>query len=188
MYYQSYEDYMRSVLGYPVNSTNTYDSYNNYQAMPIEQQAIYTNSERYSDEIMNLYPEIYKIISPMVGKLCEVNTKPITRELIDTMTDEIYINLENQPELDTIINVRVNTPIPNENKNSPSKLKSESKENREAVENRESRQRRNPFLQDLIRIMILNRLLGNSFPNRPQNPRPPMPPRPPYPRYNQYFG
>ena len=27
MYYQNYEDYMRSVLGYPIEPTNTYESY-----------------------------------------------------------------------------------------------------------------------------------------------------------------
>ena len=28
MYYQNYEDYMRSVLGYPIEPRNTYEMYN----------------------------------------------------------------------------------------------------------------------------------------------------------------
>ena len=54
---------------------------------------------------------------------------------------------------------------------------------------REYRQtRRNSTLQDLIKILILNQLLGGNFrPPRPPRPRPPFPdgpipnPRPPFP-------
>ncbi len=28
MYYQNYEDYMRQVLGYPINDPNIYETYN----------------------------------------------------------------------------------------------------------------------------------------------------------------
>lgn len=62
------------------------------------------------------------------------------------------------------------------------------------MENREDRQRRpnNNVLRDLIRILILNRLLGGPINNIPPRPRPPRPPmRPPYPRnnglYEDYF-
>jgi len=107
MYYQNYEDYMRSVLGYPIQSQNTYEPYN-YDEFYYETQ-IPVGPARYSNEIMDLYPEIYKVVNPMVCKICEANTKPITRELIDRMTDEIYMNLESQPDMNTVVNVRVNT-------------------------------------------------------------------------------
>ena len=62
------------------------------------------------------------------------------------------------------------------------------------MENREDRQRRpnNNVLRDLIRILILNRLLGGPINNMPPRPRPPRPPmRPQYPRnnglYEDYF-
>ena len=207
MYYQSYEDYMRSVLGYPMETQNTYDSYN-YSTLPYERSQMYVNptTTNYNNEIMDLYPDIYKIVNPMVCKICESNTKPITRELIDQMTDEIYSSLESQPELDTIINVKINTQtsIGESNRSSgssnasctnSSKVKSnnervDSKENRDSVESREDRQRRpNNILRDLIRILILNRLLGGGFfNNRPPRPRPPRPPmRSPYSRNDGYY-
>ena len=209
MYYQNYEDYMRSILGYPIrhNYMDTYESCNS--CMPID---FTIQTPRYSDEIMDLYPEIYKIINPMVCKICEANTKPIDRELVEKMTDEIYMNIENDPNLgeSEVINVRVNLPKENNCENNTiSKTKSaattsipkfnsstskrvcdsrnEKIQNRVEEsnvisnnQNREKRQsRRNNTLRDLIRILILNRLLGRDI--RPPRPRPPMQPRPPYP-------
>lgn len=225
MYYQNYEDYMRSVLGYPIEPTNTYAAYANpYETMQME----YIGSNRADDEFLDLYPEIYKIVNPMVCKICEANTKAITRELIDQMTDEIYMNLEIEPEMDTVVNVRANIlaskseseengSSSNINSNSLNKVTNRSsasnatnqtsrigkeKTNQEtksaqgtrALE-KESRQRRpnNRTLRDLIRILILNKLLGGNFPNRPPHhpPRPPMPPRPPirppFPREDRFY-
>lgn len=206
MYYQNYEDYMRSVLGYPMDNKNTYNSYEEYESSIYEQPAY---SDRNSEEIIQLYPEIYRIVNPMVQKICEANTQPITKELVNQMTDEIYLNLESNVEVDNIVNVRVNLPKEEASSNSKSRTQEVSKTNRNSSsskldnsveeENRETRQRnRNPILQDLIRILILNRLFGGNFPGRPRPPhrppfpgpgRPPRPPmRPPYPReYNNYF-
>lgn len=144
MYYQNYEDYMRSVLGYPaLDSQNTYESFN-YMEMPYETSQIYANPVRYSDDIMELYPDIYKIVNPMVCKICEANTKPITRELIDQMTEEIYLNLESQPELNTVINVRVNTPNNEEkiNRSQNTNNLTKTKTDTAKVENRENRIKR----------------------------------------------
>ena len=176
MYYQNYEDYMRSVLGYPIERENTYETMQ-YVNVPYETMTpSYPTTARYSSEIMELYPEIYKVVNPMVCKLCDANTKPITAELLDQMTDEIYLNLETEPEIDTVVNVRVNT--------------AEVKEEASKMANRSSNT--NNTLRDLIRILILNRLLGGFPGHRP--PRPPMPPRPPrppmrppYPREDRYF-
>lgn len=188
MYYQNYEDYMRSILGYPIQLSNTnMSTYNNSANINYE---YVTQTPRYSSEILDLYPEIYKILNPMVCKICESNTKPITRELIEQMTDEIYLNLESDPssfENDDIVNVRVNLP-PEKNKNTTKNTVNEVKKGKDnraessntltekTTENRDNRQRRNNTLRDLIRILILNQLLGGNV--RP--PRP-MPPRPPYP-------
>ncbi len=186
MYYQNYEDYMRSILGYPIQLSNTnMSTYNNSANINYE---YVTQTPRYSSEILDLYPEIYKILNPMVCKICESNTKPITRELVEQMTDEIYLNLESDPaslENDDVVNVRVNLP-PEKNKNTTKSVVNDVKKGREnraedstenSTENRENRQRRrNNTLRDLIRILILNQLLGGNV--RP--PRP-MPPRPPYP-------
>ena len=204
MYYQNYEDYMRSVLGYPMERENTYETMQ-YVNMPYETTPSYSTAARYSGEVMELYPEIYKVVNPMVCKLCDANTKPITAELLDQMTDEIYLNLETEPETDTVVNVRVNTAGDGksanrssntaqsnyaQNRNVKSKTENEMAQNRQE-EKREVRQRRprNNTLRDLIRILILNRLSGGFPGHRP--PRPPMPPkppmRPPYPRDDRYF-
>ena len=196
MYYQSYEDYMRNILGYSPNQSTYADTYFNYNRENAYGTAMY------SSEIMNLYPEVYKIINPMVCKICEVNTKPITRDLIEKMTDEIYLNIESDPNLveSTAINVRVN--LPKDSKTEDASMASKTSVNtknrdnskyranlsetkvvqEKEIGNSEYRQRnQNSILRDLIKILILNQLLGgNRRPPRPNPPRPPYPgPRPP---------
>lgn len=180
MYYQNYEDYIRSILGYPVQMKNTYNSNLDTQYEYI------TQTPRYSSEILELYPEIYKIVNPMVCKICEANTKPITRELIDQMTEEIYLNLESEPTINEIetVNVRVNLPDEKNNKmdNRIASTKNNYNESKRSKEKNEDKReyrhaRRNSTLQDLIKILILNQLLGGNV--RPPRPNPPRP-RPPF--------
>ena len=216
MYYQSYEDYIKNILGYPVQTTNSLYSNNTYNHMV-------NSMPNYNKDILDLYPEIYKIVNPMVCKICETNTKPITEELVEQMTDEIYLNLEgNIDSVDSTVNVRVT--VPNEKNNSSKKNKiantntwnflEQSKtvsiqntkekngnitnstrqtkdksllsglnqtENttkiaeRKLGENRQVRQ--NSTLKDLIRILILNRLLDGYKPQRTNNFTSPYPER-----------
>ena len=210
MYYQNYEDYISSILGYPVKNNmgcslgyNT-DQTNTYSNANIE---YLTSMPRYSNEILDLYPEIYKIVNPMVCKICEANTKPITSELIEQMTDEIYLNLESDTNIDDeIINIRVNLPnseaeanrnrqvqknAQNTSGNTSKRIRDNRQDNstKNRVEEtakatsqpREDRQirRRNNTLRDLIKILILNQLLGGRRPQRPPRPFPPL--RPPFP-------
>ena len=71
MSYQNYEDYMRNVLGYSPYVQNDYtyqepeDLYN-YQEMPEEVANV--------EDVTPFYPEIYKIVYPMVQKACIKNT------------------------------------------------------------------------------------------------------------------
>ena len=192
MYYQNYEDYMRQVLGYPMNDPNIYETYD------------YRNDQMAQDTYSEYYPDIYHLVFPMVCKVCETNTQPITRELVEKMTDEVYMAIE---DTSTTVNIRVNTSKTEENRASnsnasrnnseemrTSKARTErisknmnsNTENREVkavnssiVENRESSpvaetRHSNSALRDLIKILILNQILGN-------RPRPPRPPRPPFP-------
>lgn len=217
MYYQNYEDYMRAILGQPIQMSQNNNTYTNYSNVQYE---YVSEMPRYSDEILALYPDIYKLVNPMVCKICEANTKPITRELIEQMTDEIYLNLESDTGVEEeVINVRVNLPksksessrdrieqSKTKNTNTTANQKSarnDKLENNSRVEekskeistssNRQNRIRNNT-LRDLIKILILNRLLGiGGRPPRPNPPhRPPFPgpgPRPPImPRntYNNY--
>lgn len=177
MYNESYEDYIRSILGYPNYNSNNNCCENDYNLNMTNGR----NSER-DAELEACYPEIYKVIYPMVNKACSNNTKPITSGLIDELTNEIYSAVEN----DSGINININ--LTNEvqsvgNRNLSNSTKTE--EIKERKENRgEDRQFRNRGLQDLIRILLIRELLGRPgrFPgNRPPFPpnRPPM--RPPFP-------
>ena len=159
-----YEEYMRSALGYqPMNNYNTYDM--NFENWEIPNMTAMSNLQM--RELENCYPEIYRMIYPMVQKACGQNTRPITRELIDSMTDEIYFAIEDREMV--------------ENRTKDEKI---AKSTTKGVENRQTIIR-NTGLNDLIRILILRELLGRpgfpGFPGeRPPRQRPPRPPmRPP---------
>lgn len=114
MYYQNYEDYMRAVLGYPIDTTNTYSRYNssnylqfnntNLAIQDVPKESSYMAISEKENEFLDLYPDIYKIVNPMVCKICENNRAPVTRELVQKMTDEIYNNLE-ETETPTVVNI-----------------------------------------------------------------------------------
>ena len=190
MYYQNYEDYMRSILGYPIQeqnlNINTYADYSNIN------NEYSTQLPRYSNEILELYPEIYKIINPMVCKVCDANTKPITKELVEKMTEEIYLNIESNPSeyVSEVVNVRINLPdqrinsdVRKQNKSNVAVLKNVKEKveeqnnkrveitNNNTNEIKENRQKQNnSILRDLIKILILNRLLGGIRPQIPRRP------------------
>ena len=144
-----YEEYMRSVLGY--QGMNNYDM--NYDMWDTPNMTAMNTIQM--QELENCYPDIYRMVYPMIQKACGQNTRPVTRELIDSMTDEIYFAIE---DIEMV-------------------------ENRNKEEKTENRQiRRNTNLNDLIRILLLREFLGRpGFPGgRPPRPRPPRPPmRPP---------
>lgn len=160
MYYQNYEDYMRAVLGYATNEPNyTYDNY--YPRIEQQEQRI---------ELENLYPDIYRIVNPIVEEVCNKNrNRNITEELVKSMTDEVYTNVEKS---NSQLNVQVKTELKNGDVRNPNAKQNEPRQ-------------RNFLLNDLIRILILRNLLRPRPPVRPPypgpNPRPPYPgPRPPY--------
>lgn len=195
MYYnESYEDYIRSILGYPNYNNNTCE--NNYQIM---QTSDFRNNER-DRKLEGCYPEIYKVVYPMVNKACSNNTKAITPDLVDELTEEIYLAIENDNTINININL-TNEVQTTENRNVSNHVKHVKKEE-EKETRRENRQFRNKGLQDLIRILLIRELLGrpgggaeNHQPMPPQ--RPPMRPpflgstgtRPPImPRYSNDFA
>lgn len=196
---QSYDEYIRNVLGYP----SQYETNNNFN---YEKIGYNTNRDI---ELENMYPEIYKIVYPMVRKVCTSTNAIPTNENINSMVDEIYLNIES----DNIFNVNINLQnelegnrsngiekeqkIKNKNTVINNKIKetvnTKIEENREEVSNRQFSNRN---LRDLIKILIIRELLQNqrpgpSYPGRPPfPPPPPMPPnrppmRPPFPPGNR---
>lgn len=173
MYNNPYEEYMRNSLGYNMNPMMSMDNANQ---MYYEEENNFTYNQLNVD---NLYPEIYRIIYPMVCKACMNVQENISEDLISRITNEIYINVENTEMMEEKRNVSTN----NVNVASSKNVKSDVTSNRttssnlasitNVVNSRQETRQRNPFLRDLIRILVLRELLG-----RPQRPRPPF--RPPH--------
>ena len=100
---EPFDDYIRSILGYPnINNTytpenNNYNSYYNYSA----NNTVDTNN---NNEIEECYPEIYKIIYPMIQNRCKRITEPLTKDLIENITNEIYSSIEvtNEINIDNV--------------------------------------------------------------------------------------
>ena len=132
MNYQTYEDYMRSVLGYPMNSPEIYEPYD-YRNSQNYEDTYYRNeyvSNLSEEEIRGLYPEIYHLVYPMVCKVCAVNSQPLTGELIEKMTDEVYNAIE---DTSTVVNVRIDA------KKEDDELNSKKAENRTVAKTENSR-------------------------------------------------
>ena len=167
MDYQSYEDYMRSVLGYSpyLKDDFTYqepeDMYSNYEQV----EEIGNNQD-----VTPFYPEIYKMVYPMVCKACNINeSSKLTKELLEQMIDEIYKNIEPEET------VTVRTPLKNGDVINPN-----SKDPKPVI--KETRGT-NYLLRDLIKILLLREWQRPSRPPvrppyRPMVTPPPPPPRP----------
>lgn len=167
----TYDEYIRSILGYP--HTNSYNNYQNYS-----NQNNY-NSANNNSELEKCYPEIYKIVYPMITKKCANAKQDLTKEDIENMTDEIYYALEETNNIQLNINLGNNIETSQTiNSTKTANKKTEVKVSETTGEKRQTRQM-NSGLRDLIKILLIKELL-----NRPGNinrpPRPPMPPsRPP---------
>ena len=212
MYNETYDDYIRSILGYPArNKLEQYNQempeYQNYQEYRNPTFNTNINISGNNVELENSYPEIYKIVYPMIAKKCEnARSETFSKSDIENMTDEIYYALEEKQEKRININLTndingtktqnssaVSTSAKVENKRPDVKI------SQKAIENSEKRQI-NSGLRDLIQILLIRELLNRPRPPfRPPMPNPPGPgPRPPMrppfrpgpgrPPFNRDFG
>ena len=182
---ESFEEYMRNILGYPRNNNmcmnNVPESYN------IMNMANMTYNDENDEELERCYPEIYRIVYPMVVQRCSRVTEPVTREMVDRMTDEIYSAVEVNNEINLNINLQ------NEVTNNINAMKNYRKDGTKEKENRsEDRQFGNRWLRDLIRILLIRELLRRHRRPRPGRPpfpggRPPMMPREYYNDYPELY-
>lgn len=165
-----YDDYMKNTFGFnQINYRNTYEQdYNDY--MDYANYSMPQQTDRNNEMLENCYPDIYKLVYPMVQKTCMQNTRAISNELIDQMTDEIYFAIE-----DDNLNRSVEQNKSRDITNNQSQKKQENRgyNDRQGVVG-------NQGLRDLIKILILRELINKPiFRPRPPMPRPPRPPRPP---------
>lgn len=193
MYNETYDDYIRSILGYPP-ARGYEDSYQDYRNqnmnmnynMTSNMNTNYINTTSDMD-LESCYPEIYKIVYPMVCKKCDSVRMPVTNDDIQNMTDEIYNALEERNDIQVNINLTnevrgIDTTGGGTTKASDKKPDVRISET--SSEKRETRQI-NRGLRDLIQILLIRELLRRfrrpRMPGRPPMPRPPMPgPRPPF--------
>lgn len=191
-----YEDYMQNFWNYPSegyqNIQNTYEQYPencqygcnmnrniygyDYNYPPYFQNRGYQNRGISENEIEELYPEIYKVVYPMVKKICNNNSRMITNDLIEEMTEEVYNSVEANNGVE--LNITLNNNVRGEKTNT----QDTKQENRDRG--------RNNNLMDIIKILILRELVGrpcNGHNCRPGSrpPTQPYPPRPPFSRYGE---
>ena len=153
MYNSNYEEYMQNVLGYSLRPQNTYQLPEDIYEMP-------RNNSYETMDLESLYPDIYRMIQPMVQKVCMRATGVINEEMINSMTDEVYNAMSED------------TRSSNDTKKSGTDVRTNNSQNMRRVE--EPRQN-NYLLRDLIRILIIKELL------RRRPGRPPMRPGLGYP-------
>ncbi len=133
----NYEEYMRNVLGYSPRPQNTYQIQQDIYEMPR-----YNNYENMNLE--SLYPDIYKMIQPMVQKVCMRANGVINEEMINSMTDEVYNAMSEE------------TRSSNDAKKNGTEVRTS---NSQSVRKVEETRQNNYMLRDLIKILIIKELL-----------------------------
>ena len=215
MYYQNYEDYMKSVLGNSYQNEYMNQNYNipyiPNQSMPVnanvmentidynknnmqKQTKVHTYNKDIDiveniEKIKKMYPDIYCLLMPMINKIVEENkNKEITERLIENMTMEIYNNIEDDMMCrkeettkqsinisntrNTVNNSRISTTqnsttansrLSSQNNSNIHIAKPETRERTLANNNFTQNNKKigNPTLKDLIKILIINKILDN---------------------------
>lgn len=127
MYNDNLEEYIRNVLGYSSQEKRYDNFYQNEYNMDYGQYYRQQNENFQNVDLNKYYPEIYHLVYPMVKKICSTNRMPLTENLIEDMTDEIYYAIEDDNNR-TVININLKNELNKNTKNG---------ENREAVNTEE---------------------------------------------------
>ena len=183
MYNNPYEEYMRNSLGYsgmPMTNMNQMNMY--YMNMIPEMYEAEGNFMCNQTSVEDMYPEIYRIVYPMICKACMAINENVSEDLVSRITNEVYMNVEHMETSQETRSSSI-TVGPQSNKNVKSDSlsnKTNSSINSNSINVRQETRQRNPLLRDLIRILVLRELIG--YPGRPPRPRPPFNPpgRPPF--------
>ena len=194
MYNETYDDYIRSVLGYPPMRSYD-DNYGDYRNQNMNYNMTSNMNTNYMNttsdmDLESYYPEIYKIVYPMICKKCDSVRMPVTNDDIQNMTDEIYFALEDRNDIQ--VNINLTNEVRRTGKSSSTiDKKPDVRISETSDEKRETRQI-NRNLRDLIQILLIRELLRRfrrpGMPGRPPTPRPPMPRPPMRPPFRPGFG
>ena len=141
MYNNVYQEYINNMIGgtiprnpveFPNNTYISRNPYSNYSA-------------NNSNELENLYPDLYKLLYPMIQSACMRNTRPISEEVLEEMVRDIYSNFSSDEISSSNQNLANNAKI--------------GKTSQEEADKRNIRPN-NPLLRDLIRILLIRELIG----------------------------
>ena len=164
MDYQSYDDYMRNTLGFssmnsPMGMQGTSCPNMNCQNMCITPYSnMSSNQMMWQDsscDLERMYPDSYRVVYPMVVSTCRNVSMPVTEDMIDRITDDIYDRAVADGRINVDISVELET------------REDSKEEDRQMINRPPRRRRRNRFFRDLIRILLLRELIGR----RPGFPR-----------------
>lgn len=149
MDFQNYDDYMRSTLGFSNMGAQSMGGMNcgNMCAVPFQSMSSNQMWQTPSCDLERMYPDSYRVIYPMVVSVCNTITMPVTEDMIDRMTNDIYDRAVTDARISVDINVEVET-------------REENDDRQMANRPRRPRPRRNRFLRDFIRVLLLRELLG----------------------------
>lgn len=156
---RNYEDYMRSILG---NNSNMNSSSMNCPNMNcpnscMNNQSSCQNMAGFSDNLEKMYPDTYQIVFPMVVSTCSTIAMPISEEMLDKMTDDIYDRACTDGRISSDINMMMRTDS------------EEDSNYRQLPNSNRIPMRRNRFFRDFIRVLLIRELLRRrqGFPFRP---------------------
>lgn len=104
-------------------------------------QTPYQNMSQFRESLDRMYPDCYRVVYPMVVSACNRVNMPISEEMLDGMTNDIYDRAEASGRINMGMEYRdINSRQFN-------------------TFMQERPRRRNRFFRDLIRILILRELL-----------------------------
>ena len=101
-----------------------------------------------SCDLERMYPDSYRVVYPMVVSTCRNVSMPVTEDMIDRMTDDIYDRAVADGRINVDISVELET------------REDSKEEDRQMINRPPRRRRRNRFFRDLIRILLLRELIG----------------------------
>lgn len=127
MYNNVFREYINKMIGE-----------NPFREAGFEYSSMISNFNRQTTmDLECLYPDLYKLLYPMIKTVCKRNTEPIKGENIDTIVNEVYSNFHHDEV---------------------SELQAKNKK----IETYKIAKNNNIILKDLIKILVIEEILGST--------------------------